>query len=431
MKKMRKMRKKLLLGMFAAAAATFIVSCATSIPITVNHPPKMDTNGIERLALIPFNGPGNRQQIAAELTAVFREKISGTGTFKIVESAAYRQGAADAVFTGEVTSYTVQDGSHQVERKTKEGKVIQVTVYDRKVSLGFTYRLVRDRDGVVIGSRNVTAGAADSAENSVTLKTGVSMAVNAARSNLGDFNRELVPWTSAETLVLDKETSKDKALKARMKDAAALVKAGSYKAAQEAYAAIYAETNSVAAGYNRAILAHPLDGLEAAISLMSDLYGATGYSKASVELNRLRGFLGENARAAANQAGVSQQKIAVQKAADGLAAILQAGARVSLLNISSAEKSMVDVVIREITGALVAMNIRVLERENLDAVKAEQQYQASGEVSDDSYVSIGHMLGVETIVTFSITGSGYQRKLTVRCVSVKTGEVLYNESVEI
>ncbi|MDR2783771.1 MAG: CsgG/HfaB family protein [Treponema sp.] len=426
------MKNKFLWVMFTVAAATFIVSCATSIPISVRHPPRMDTNGIERLALIPFSGPGYQQQIAAELTATFREKISEMGVFKIVEAVVYQPSAADAIFTGEVTNYTVQDGSHQVDRKTKDGKIIQITIYDRKVSLGFTYRLIRGRDGVVIGSRNITVEASDSAQESAgALKLGVSMAMDAARARLGDFNRELAPWTSMEKLTLDKETSKDKVLKKRMKDAAALVKAGQYKAAQEAYATIYAETGSVAAGYNRALLAQPLDGLEAAISLMSGLYGATGYAKASVELARLRGFLNENARAAANKTGVSQQTIAIQRAAEGLAAIFPAGSRVSLLNISKSEKDMVDVIIRDITAFLMNKDITVLERENLNLIKAEQQYQTSGEVSDESYVGIGHMLGVETIVIFSITGSGYQRKLTVRCVSVETGKVLYNESTEI
>jgi hypothetical protein len=425
------MKNKFLWVMFTIAAA-FIVSCATSIPISVRHPPKMDTNGIERLVLIPFSGMGYQQQVVAGLTATFREKISGMGVFKIVEAVAYQPGAADAIFTGEVTGYTVQDGSHQVNRKAKDGKTVQVTIYDRRVSLAFTYRLIRGRDGVVIGSRNVTAEASDSAEESAgTLKPGVSMAMDAARARLGDFNRELAPWTSMERLVLDKETSKDKVLKKRMKEAASLVKAEQYKAAQEAYTTIYAETGSVVAGYNRAILAHPLDGLEAAISLMSELYSATGYAKASTELDRLRGFLNENARAAANKTGVSQQTIAIQKASEGLAAILPAGSRVSLLNISKSEKNMVDVIIRDITAFLMNKDITVLERENLSLIKAEQQYQASGEVSDESYVGIGHMLGAETIVTFFITGSGYQRKLTIKCVSVETGKVLYNGSTEI
>ncbi|MDR1099626.1 MAG: CsgG/HfaB family protein [Treponema sp.] len=419
--------------------AAFFVSCVSSIPITVNHPPLMDTNGIERLVIRPFEGSGDRQYVAEALTLIFRDKISGTGTFKMVEYAGYRPnaGMADAVLTGTVTGYTVKDGSHQVKRiQRRDGQTveIQVTIYDREVDLEFTYRIINDRDGTVVrnGERKISRTASDSNENRAELQSGLSIAKSAAESGLRNFNREIVPWTSTESLKLEKETSRDKALKTRMKDADALLKAGNVKAAQETYAAIYAETGSLPAGYNAAILAQPLNGLDAAISLMSSLVNATGYTKARTELARLEGFRGENTAAAANQTGTSVRDLAIRKASNGLIAALPAGSRVSLLNISGSETGMVDVVVREITDSLIATGkITVLDRQNLELINAEKQYQSSGEVSDDAYVSIGKMLGVETIVTFSITGSGSQRKLTVRSVSVETGTVLYSDSTEI
>jgi hypothetical protein len=422
-------------------AAVFFVSCVTSsIPITVNHPPMMDTNGIERLVVRPFEGSGDRRRIAEALTLIFRDKISGTGVFKVVDHIGYRPnaGMADAFLTGIVTGYTVEDGSHQEKRtrKTEAGQnvEVQVTVYDREVSLEFTYRIVNDRDGTVVrnGERKVSCAASDSNEKRADLQSGLSLAKSAAEGQLGNFNREVVPWTSTESLQLEKETSKDKALKARMKEADALVKAGSIKAAREAYAQIYAETGSLPAGYNAAILAQPLDGLDAAISLMSGLVNATGYSKARMELARLERFRGENAAAAANQTGTSARDLAIRKASRGLIAALPEGSRVSLLNISTSETDTVDVVIREITDTLIATGkITVLDRQNLRVIEAEKHYQSSGEVSDSAYVSIGKMLGVETIVTISITGQGSQRKLTIRSMSVETGKVLYGDSTEI
>jgi curli biogenesis system outer membrane secretion channel CsgG len=427
------------LGMFVMAAV-FFVSCVTSIPITVNHPPLMDTNGIERLVIRPFEGSGDRQRIAEALTLIFRDKISGTGTFRVVDYAGFTPNSdlADAILTGMVTGYTVQDESHQEKRirKTSDGQSaqVQVTIYDRKVSLEFTYRIINDRDGTVVrnGERKVSCTASDSKENRADLQSGLSLAKSAAEGQLGNFKREVVPWTSTESLKLAKETSRDKALKARMKEADVLVKAGSMKAAQETYAQIYAETGSLAAGYNAAILAQPLYGLDAAISLMSSLVNATGSSKARAELARLEGFRGENAAAAANLTGISARDLAIRKASNGLIAALPAGSRVSLLNISRSETDTVDVAIREITDALVATGkITVLDRQNLSVIEAEKQYQSSGAVSDDAYVSIGKMLGVETIVTFSITGSGGQRKLTIRSLSVETGKVLSSDSTEI
>jgi hypothetical protein len=421
-------------------AAAFFVSCVTSIPITVDHPPLMDTNGIERLVVRPFEGPGDRQQVAGALTLIFREKIGGTGVFKLVEHAGYTPdtGMADAVLTGTVTGYAVKDGSRQVKRtlKTDDGqrREVQVTVYDREVFLEFTYRVINDRDGTVVrnGERKITCAASDSNENRAGLQSGPALARRAAEDALGGFNREVVPWTSTERLKLEKETSRDKALRARMKEADALVKAGSIKAAREAYAAIYAETGSLPAGYNAAILAQPLDGLDAAVSLMSRLVHATGYGKARAELARLERFRGENAAAAANRTGTSARDLAIRKASDGLIAALPEGSRVSLLNISRSETGTADVVIREITDSLIAAGkITVLDRQNLGVIETEKRYQASGEVSDDAYVSIGKMLGAETIVTVSITGQGSQRKLTVRSMSVETGKVFYSDSTEI
>jgi hypothetical protein len=430
----------LFLAAMPVMAAAFFVSCVTSIPITVSHPPMMDTNGIERLVIRPFEGPGNRRQIAEALTFIFRDKISGTGVFKLVEHSGYtpNSGLADAFLTGVVTGYTIEDGSHQVKRtrKTSDGRSVEVqeTIYDRKVSLEFTYRIVNDRDGTVIrnGERKISCAASDSKEKGADLQSGLSLARSAAEAALGNFNREVVPWTSTESLKLEKETSGDKALKARMKEADALVKAGNVKAAQDAYAQIYEETGSLPAGYNAAILAQPLDGLDAAISLMSGLVNATGYSKARAELARLEGFRSENAAAAANQTGTSTRDLAIRKASKGLIAALPEGSRVSLLNISMLETDTVDAVIREITDSLIATGrITVLDRQNLRVIEAEKRYQSSGEVSDDGYVSIGKMLGVETIVTLSITGSGSRRKLTIRSMSVETGKVLYSDSTEI
>ncbi|MDR2746996.1 MAG: CsgG/HfaB family protein [Treponema sp.] len=428
-----------LLGTFIMTAA-FFVSCVTSIPITVNHPPLMDTNGIERLVIRPFEGSGDRRQIAEALTLIFRDKINGTGMFKMVEYAGYapNTGMADAVFTGVVTGYTVENGSHRVKRtqKTSDGQSVevQVTVYDREATLEFTYRIINERDGTVVrnGERKVSCTASDSEENQADLQSGLSLAKSAAEAKLGNFNREIVPWISTEDLKLEKETSRNKALKARMKEADALVKAGNVKAAQEAYAQIYAETGSLPAGYNAAILAQPLDGLDAAISLMSSLVNATGYSKAREELVRLQRFRGENAAAAMNQTGTSARDLAVRNASNKLIAALPAGSRVSLLNVSTSETDKVDVVIREITDSLIAMGtVTVLDRQNLKVIEAEKQYQSSGEVSDDAYVNIGKMLGVETIVTFSIIGSGSQRKLTIRSMSIETGKVLYSDSTDI
>ena len=170
--------------------ATFFVSCSTSLPITVNHPPLMNTDGIERMVVLPFEGSGNRGQIASTLTNMFREKISGTGTFKLVEPVTYRPNAdlADAIFTGTVTNYTVEEGERTITRRVGQTQVL-VPVYDRKVSLEFTYRIVRDRDGTIIGERKISGTRTDTQEDPARLQAGEAIAKDIAEGELRNFNR--------------------------------------------------------------------------------------------------------------------------------------------------------------------------------------------------------------------------------------------------
>jgi len=89
---------------------------------------------------------------------------------------------------------------------------------------------------------------------------------------------------------------------------------------------------------------------------------------------------------------------------------------------------------------------RVFERIKLDAVLQEQDFQAySGRVDPSTAVKIGKMLGVDLIVTGSVTSIIYQKSggiklgpvslkkssasvtMTVRAINVTTGEIIFSE----
>jgi curli biogenesis system outer membrane secretion channel CsgG len=65
----------------------------------------------------------------------------------------------------------------------------------------------------------------------------------------------------------------------------------------------------------------------------------------------------------------------------------------------------------------------MVERGSLDAVLKEQKFQMSGNVDDDSVISLGKLSGAETVLTGSISGYGENRRLTVKALDVKTGEI--------
>ncbi|MDR1618408.1 MAG: CsgG/HfaB family protein, partial [Treponema sp.] len=56
--------------------------------------------------------------------------------------------------------------------------------------------------------------------------------------------------------------------------------------------------------------------------------------------------------------------------------------------------------------------------------KNEQQFQISGEVDDNSAVSIGNMLGANIVITGTIGGTESTRRLRMKALDVKTAEIL-------
>ncbi|MDR0313993.1 MAG: hypothetical protein LBI14_10390, partial [Treponema sp.] len=73
----------------------------------------------------------------------------------------------------------------------------------------------------------------------------------------------------------------------------------------------------------------------------------------------------------------------------------------------------------------------VVDRQQLDAIRAEQNFQFSGEVDDNSAQEIGKILGAQTIISGAIAplGSGY--RLRIRALEVQTAQVLgqFNKNI--
>jgi TolB-like protein len=115
---------------------------------------------------------------------------------------------------------------------------------------------------------------------------------------------------------------------------------------------------------------------------------------------------------------------ALKAGAKNIESNLKEGTVVAILNFSSASARLSDYVIQELM-ALLSDNgmVRVVDRENLDLIAAEMDFQYSGEVSDESMQSIGQKLGAQSIVTGSGENmSGYYR-VRFRTINVETAEI--------
>jgi hypothetical protein len=65
----------------------------------------------------------------------------------------------------------------------------------------------------------------------------------------------------------------------------------------------------------------------------------------------------------------------------------------------------------------------VVDRQQLDVIRAELNFQWSGEVSDKSAQEIGQMLGAQTIVSGSVTTIGSMYRIQARAIEVQTAKV--------
>jgi hypothetical protein len=65
----------------------------------------------------------------------------------------------------------------------------------------------------------------------------------------------------------------------------------------------------------------------------------------------------------------------------------------------------------------------VVDRQQLDTIRAELNFQMSGEVSDESAQSIGQMLGAQTIVSGAVSKIGSLHRIQVKAIEVQSAGV--------
>jgi hypothetical protein len=104
----------------------------------------------------------------------------------------------------------------------------------------------------------------------------------------------------------------------------------------------------------------------------------------------------------------------------------------ALINVSSPSAAFSEYVLTGLEAILVDNGkLVVVDRANLDKIRAEQGFQMSGEVSDESAKSIGQMLGAGAIVTGSLTNIGASYRLTLKAINVERATVAVSYPVDI
>ena len=110
---------------------------------------------------------------------------------------------------------------------------------------------------------------------------------------------------------------------------------------------------------------------------------------------------------------------AIEQAAERIAADLRQGSRVAVVAFESPNDGVSGHILEEIAGALFDRRIEVADRQSLEHVMAELNFQMSGYVSDESALSIGRFLGAELVITGQLRYMGDTYRLQVNAVNVE------------
>ena len=116
---------------------------------------------------------------------------------------------------------------------------------------------------------------------------------------------------------------------------------------------------------------------------------------------------------------------AVNRAAEVLIESIPNGSTLAVLSIATNDPDLADFVIEELAYLMVeTRKFKVVDRRSLDAVRSEANFQYSGDVDDNSAVSIGRLLGANIVITGSVSGTGATRRLRAKALNVQTAEIV-------
>jgi len=123
-------------------------------------------------------------------------------------------------------------------------------------------------------------------------------------------------------------------------------------------------------------------------------------------------------------AQVDELDTAIRDASDYLNSRIPKGSKIVVLNVQSVSTELSDYVIDElIANAVNDGFFTVVNRKQLDDIRAEQNFQASGAVDDKDALEIGRFFGAQTIVSGAVSRLGDGYRIAISALEVQTAQV--------
>ena len=115
---------------------------------------------------------------------------------------------------------------------------------------------------------------------------------------------------------------------------------------------------------------------------------------------------------------------ALARAAEDVAENFTARSRIAIVYITAQDRSATEYITGELEHILRRQGFVIIDRSELDRIRREQNFQMSGEVDDETAVSIGRFSGANIIVTGRVDGESNLQRLRLRALDTTSGQVV-------
>lgn len=316
-------KKKLCLALAAIAVLFLFSACETSVPVNVTRPAELDITSAERIAVLPFLttrmmnytsydtdpvatfdfywrekdsflawqlGDGENEFVT-KLTSALERALLKSNYLTVIDAAtvedSYRRGRKppiDWYVTGGISELTseVDVIEKEVERKDKDGNKFKIKVpyYRETVEFSLVYQVVDVNTRQVLANTEWSYKVTSDDERN---KKDLPIPGELAETKINDFvtrvMREFEPYDVSYSLTLLKHDDR------AMKDAEKLARKGKLAQAKTSYLQIYRSMQYFEAAYNAGLVSQAMGNMKEAYKIFSDLYKATGDSRAAKAAN--------------------------------------------------------------------------------------------------------------------------------------------------
>jgi hypothetical protein len=115
---------------------------------------------------------------------------------------------------------------------------------------------------------------------------------------------------------------------------------------------------------------------------------------------------------------------ALARAAEQTVKSVPVRSKIAIVYITALDRSTTDYIAGELEYIWVNEGYIITDRSQLDRLRREQNFQMSGEVDDETAVSIGKFAGANIIVTGRVDGEGSLQRLRLRALDTQTAQVV-------